>query len=99
MCLNPSASLSCYMVVKAFLAKYSSGRGNGEGAFIFYLFSLRQGCGGCGLSCAKSVIVAVTAWHYLPTRLTAHQAAASPARTVCWLRSDLPLFLSEKSCT
>lgn len=70
-----------------------------KGLFFFFLFSLLQGCGGCGLSCAKSVIVAVTAWHYLPTRLTAHQATASPARAFCWLRSDLPLFLLGKSCT
>lgn len=38
------ASLSCYMVVKAFLVKYSSGGRNGEMAFF-----LLQGC---GLSCA-----------------------------------------------
>lgn len=46
------ASLSCYMVVKAFLVKSSSGGGNGEMAFYFLLFCLLQGCGGCGLSCA-----------------------------------------------
>lgn len=66
--------MSCYRVVKAFLAKYSSGGGNAERTFIFWGFlSLLQGCGGRGLSCAKSVIVAVTAWQYLPTRLTARQ--------------------------
>lgn len=37
------ASLSCYMVEKAFLVKYSSGGGNGAMAFYFFIVFLAPG--------------------------------------------------------
>lgn len=54
MCQNPCASLSQYMVAKAFLAKHSSRGGNSERTCLFYFifFSCSRAAGGCGLSCA-----------------------------------------------